>query len=233
MGTEDPTAAAPDAGSAPAESTPAAPAPEPTSQTEPAPAPAAAVPADQQPAPAAPATQAEYTRAQQWAAGLRTELGLGKDAKRDDVIAAVQALKVRAEQAPAPVTTEDEDPRIAEANARAFRAEVRVQAAIYGEDFTMDAIELINKARTSSDAEELITALAAFRDAHPPDGGAAPAAPATEPAPAAAAAPTDTGLSEGDATSARQTPPAGRREPGAVSAVRGLFKQAAEAARGG
>jgi hypothetical protein len=142
---------------------------------------------------------------------------------------AFSALKAKAERADDPDATPD-DPRVAEAEGRAFRAEIRTQAAIYGEAFTMDAVEVINLARTSNDPEALILALAGFRDKHAPT--AAAPAPVATPAAASATPPADTGLSEGDVPSARPTSPAGRGESGAVTAVRGLFQKAAERATG-
>ena len=99
-------------------------------------------------------------------------------------------------------------------------------AAVYGEEFAVDAINVINLARTSNDAEQLLLAFAEFRDKHPLTAAAAAPAPAAPPSPTMP--PADAGLPEGDASAPPGPAPSGRRETGAIAAVRGLFKQAAE-----
>ena len=120
-----------------------------------------------------------------------------------------------------------------EANERAFAAEVRVASAVYGPDFTADALALINDFRTSNDLDELITGLAAFRDAHPAEASAravkATAEPADEPADSGLEG--DIDLSEGEASRQRELAPARRSEGGVVNAIRGLFDQAGTASR--
>ncbi len=131
--------------------------------------------------------QAEYTRSQQQWSALRSELGLGRDARPEDVYAAFHARLETApeveeieEQAPPP------DPRVQELEMQLFLAEMRTQQAVYGEEFANDSIELINIARTSDDPKELVPAVAAFvarhRELFGPDvQGAMPQAPAGEP----------------------------------------------------
>lgn len=198
-----------------------------TPEGEPGEAPADDGSADQSAAPAVIA-QAEYTRATQLNAAIRRELGLPKGATQAEVIAALQVAR-NAEAADEQPADEEPDPRVAAANERAFKAELRVQAAVYGDQFANDALELLNLARTSDDVEELFTALATFRDAH---GRASGAPPAAEPTPQdvdkATGAPID--MSEGDrAPRTTQGPPPGRRESGVVGAVRGLFRDAGAA----
>ena len=213
---------APQDGGTPTVGAPAAPPP-----AEPAAAPAVEPPADQSAAAASPFTQAEYTQSQQAIAEIRRELGLPRTATRAEV---VTAFKERL-AAPAVGEPEDEpDPRIVEAEQRARAAERRMAVAIYGEAFTADVIRWVNLARTTDDFEEFMLYAAAFRDTHAPQ--AATVIPEAPPGPAPVATPpADAGLPEGDVTSARPTA-SRRRESGATTAIRGLFKQAAEAATG-
>lgn len=177
--------------------------------------------------------QAEYTRSQQTIAAIRQELGLDRKATREQVLEALRARTAApspdddSEPAPPP------DPRYAELEERARTAEFRVQEAIYspilGAGITTRVIDLANTLRTTDDPEELMGAVAAFIEDSRPKA----AAPSDQPVPGAAApaAPPDIGLPEGDqGPSARPSPTAGRRESGVVTAVRGLFRDAAEAA---
>lgn len=183
---------------------------------------------DQSVAPAVIA-QAEYTRATQLAAAIRRELGLPKSATQAEVIAAVQARQA-AEQAEE--TEEEElDPRIVQAQERAFQAQMRVVHAVYGEQFASDALELINAVRTSDDIEELITQIAGFRDTHAPASDAPQAATAPPPAEPAEASPADIDMSEGERATPVQSTPSGRRESGVVGALRGIFEAAGAASR--
>lgn len=176
--------------------------------------------------------QAEYTRVTQQNAAIRKELGLPKGATTQDILAAI------AERVAADEDEEDEvpeDPRIAEANQRAFDANFRVAQAIYGQAFAEDAIQLANTLRSTDDVDEIMVALAGFRDAH---GQAAVAAAA--PAGAETATDGDTGsaeqvidTSEGDrAPAPRESTPPGRRESGVVGALRGIFAEAGVNSRG-
>lgn len=184
--------------------------------------------ADQSPATGSPIAQAEYTRATQLSSAIRRELGLPKGATQAQVIEALRAARAE------PTGDEDEDevdedPRLIAERQRRFEAEIRVTNAVYGEQFTVDAIDLFNAIRTTDDLDELVTMLAAFRDSHPgQDVGAAVAAGAA----AAAEEATDTGtpaepaigLSEGDSPPASQSTPVRGRESGPQTAVRGIFE---------
>jgi len=211
--------------------------PDPTAGSTPAPA---AAPAAEPAAPPAPEpgadkpqagvdpsfAQAEYTRATQELAEYRRALGFDRKAPRQDVIAAIEALKSRPE--PEPDAGEPPDPRIVELEQRAFNAELRVQAAIYGNDLTTEIVDLVNVARTVSDPSELVPAFASFLQKHI-DARTGSPAPTDSESPDAGAPPNDViGLPEGDATPpAPPTPPARGRESGVVTAVRDLFKAAA------
>lgn len=185
----------------------------------------AEAPADQPAAEPETFGQAEYTKAQQVFSALRAEWGLDRRATREEILEEARARKV-------PAATEDEDeeadievdPRIAEAENRAFAAELRVAQAVYGDTFTTDALELTNLLRTNDDPNEIMVAIAAFRDKH---STAQVAAPVVEPEQSGAPrVPAPVGLSEGDSgPSARQaiTASAGRRESGAQQAIRGIF----------
>lgn len=234
---DEPTAT-PDAPPAPAPSDtpppaePAAPAAAAAPEGEPAAPPDPAPVADQPTADPARIAQAEYTRGQQAFAALRQELGLEGKPSRDEIVAAVRALREQATAAAGEIEDEEpDDPRFAEARQqareaeeRAFAAEVRYQSALYGEEFTKEAIALVNLTRQSNDPVELITAVAAFRDkwGSPEPGGPPPAPAPGAPTPPA---PGDIGLSEGDQgpSASTQQPSGGRRESGVVSAVRGIF----------
>lgn len=187
------------------------------------------LPADQSAAPG-PIAQAEYTRATQVAAAVRRELGLPKGATQADVIAAIQAARV------IDPNDEDsdveEDPRLVAERERRITAELRVTSAIYGEAFTTDALALLNAARTSDDLEELFTMVAAFRDKFAAAPAPAPVASAAPDIPATPQPEQDFDLSEGDqASRLRESTPAGRRETGVVSTIRGLFENAGAASR--
>jgi hypothetical protein len=180
-----------------------------------------------QPAPGVIA-QAEYTRATQLNAAIRKELGLAKGASQSEILAALQARG-------APTEGDDEaeeeelDPRIAAAQQRAYEAELRVQRAVYGEEFADKAIELLNVARTTDDLEELFGMLSLFVEQNAPQAasGAAPAEDADEQGPAG-----NIDMSEGErATATESNPPSSRRESGVVSALRGLFADAGAASR--
>lgn len=218
------TPATPDVTTPPAQSdTPPAAAAEPVAPAAPeAPADQSAAVADDRLA------QAEYTRSQQAFSQLRTELGLDKKATREQVLEAVRALRSApagdGEEAP------EADPRIVEAEQRAFAAELRVQEAIYtplyGAQFGPKGLDLINGVRQTNDPEELFTLLAGFIEDFRQSASSEPAAPA-EPAPAST--PPDIGLPEGDgpAASARPAPASARgRESGVVGAVRAAFAAA-------
>lgn len=172
--------------------------------------------------------QAEYTRATQQNAAIRKELGLPKGASTADFLEAMAARNADNESDDTdPV---DDDPRIVEANQRAMAAELRVQSAVYGEEFANDALELLNAARTSNDVEELFALVAGFRDKHAaPAGAPVAAAASSEPAAAAEQPQGDTGLSEGDRVPRlRESTPPGKRESAVASHIRGLFQAAAE-----
>jgi hypothetical protein len=175
---------------------------------------------------------AEFTRSQQAFAELKRELGLDKKATRDEVLAAVRAIR----EAPATGDESDdeeppEDPRIAEAERRAFDAEMRVQAAIYGDAAAQDAISVIDTLRTTNDPSELMTALHGWALQHVGQaaGAAEPAAAATDEG--TTDQPLDIGTSEGDRgpSANAATTPRGR-ESGVVGAVRGLFQAARDQA---
>jgi hypothetical protein len=183
--------------------------------------------ADQSAAPG-PIAQAEYTRATQVAAAVRRELGLPKGATQAEVVEAIQLAKAGSAGGDEEEADEEDDPRVVAERERRIAAELRFATAVYGETFTADALELLNAARTSDDLEELIQRVAAFRDDHPSAPAYAPPVPAAEAAPEEPDVPID--LSEGDqASRPRESTPAGRRETGAVTAIRGLFEQAARA----
>lgn len=169
--------------------------------------------------------QAEFTRSQQAFASLKSQLGLDKKATREDVIEAVRVLR---EQPAAQVDDEGEelDPRIADAEQRAFKSEMRVMQAVYGEDFTQDAITAIDIARSTNDPETLIAAFAAFAQSH--GRGAAAAETDDDDDETDDDQPRDIGTSEGDRSPSAQTTtqPAPRGESGTVSAVRGIFQKA-------
>lgn len=194
-----------------------------TPQGEPAEQPATEEPADQPQAEPETFGQAEYTRSQQAFSALRTELGLDRRATREDVLEAVRARAQEADEDEDEEADVEVDPRITEAEQRAFAAELRVAQAVYGDTFTTDALELTNLLRTNDDPNEIMVAIAAFRDKH----SIAPvAAPIEDERPGAPRVPAPVGLSEGDSgPSARQaiTASAGRRESGAQQAIRGIF----------
>lgn len=177
--------------------------------------------------------QAEYTKGQQTIAAIRLELGLDRKATRDDVLAAIRARAVATDEGdPAP----EADPRLAEYEARAFAAELRVQDAIYtpifGGEFATKGLELANTLRTTNDPEELMGALAAFVESYR-GGGADPAAGASAAeGDQSDRPPADVGLPEGDQGPSASTSPAVRRgqESGTVSAVRAAFESARAAA---
>lgn len=183
-------------------------------------------------------SQAEYTRSQQAISQVRGLLGLDRKASREDVIAAIEALKQR----PAAADDEgDEDPRITEARAereaaeeRAWNAELRVQTAIYGDGFTSDMWDVMNVARTSNDPSELATAFANFAMSHGPAIAGAvqpPVEPGEQPDPDAVPPPVPT--SEGDRGPSAPTTDVPRRgrESGVVSAIRGIFGEAGVGSR--
>jgi hypothetical protein len=186
-----------------------------------------------QPAAPSPIAQAEYTRATQLAASIRRELGLPKGATQAEVTAAIQSIRAQPDDEDG--DDYEEAPELLAERERRIASEVRFASAIYGEQPTADALELLSAARSTDDVEELLTMVFAFRDNHP----AALAAPAPKAAAAAADAAEDDGgtegdidLSEGDVASRqRESTPAGRRESGAVNAIRGLFEQAGIASR--
>lgn len=175
--------------------------------------------------------QAEYTRATQLAANVRRELGLPKTATQAEVIAAIQSRSA----APAEVDDDDGEgltERERELLERSRAAELRVQSSVYGDEFTTDAVSLINLARSTDDLEELMTSFAAFRDAHGgplESGGGEEAEDDEDEAEDEGDAGIDT--SEGDRAPRVEQPSGGRRESGVVGAIRGLFAEAAESAR--
>lgn len=175
--------------------------------------------------------QAEFTHAQQAFSQLKGDLGLPRTATREEVIAAVQALRER----PADVEDEPEpelDPdnplvqRLQAAEENAWQSTYRYHAAIYGEGPVTKVAEFMTLARTTNDVSELMEAALdvarSFAAAQGEPG------PAPEPEPSVAAG--DIGLSEGDSRgpSARpQTAPGGQRgDSGVVGAVRGIFERA-------
>lgn len=178
--------------------------------------------------------QAEYTRATQTAAAIRKELGLDKSAPQAEVIAALQALRTGATGDEA---GDDEDDELSErerlAIQRATAAEIRVQAAVYGDQFANDGLELANLLRSSDDVEEMFTALASFVQAHggPPAVDASDESETDEDAgEAGTGGVIDT--SEGDAAPrSTESAPRTRRESGVVSALRGIFSEAQAATR--
>jgi len=183
---------------------------------------------DQSPARTAQIAQAEYTRATQTNAAIRKELGLEKGAGQAEVIAALQAIRNGAPSDEADEDVEEVSERERDAIAKARQLEIRVQSAVYGDDFTADAIEVLNLARTSDDIEEMFTAIAAFRDKH--GGETSPAATDTDDEPDASGEgdeePGGLDTSEGDAAP-RSTESAPRgRESKVVGALRGLFRDA-------
>lgn len=210
--------------------------PDPTVEAPAADTPPPAEPVDEPaPEPAAdqsalgPIGQAEYTRATQTAAAIKRELGLPKSATQAEVIAALQAARA-APEADAEEDDVEEDPRIVAERERRIAAELRVTTAVYGEQFAADGLALLNAARTSDDLDELFTMLAAFRDAHAP--APAPTSAASAPTDAPPAPEQNIDLSEGDRASRQSEPaPAGRRETGATSAVRGIFESLGIASR--
>ncbi len=199
--------------------------------TEPA-APTAQTPPADQSAADSRLAQAEYTRSQQAFSQLRATLGLGAKATREEVLAAVDALRQR------PDTGDTEDDglteREREAERRAIAAEMRVQEAIYspiyGEGFGQKVVDLTNTLRQTNDPEEIVTSVVGFieditarRDPEPAPGSGAPSA--------APGPPADIPVPEGDREpSARPQTPVGRRESGAITTVRSLFREAAERA---
>lgn len=189
-------------------------------------------PADQPAAePESPYTQAEYTRSQQTISSIRDKLGLDKKATRQQVLDAFDAALEARQATGADEEDEEEDPRVTEANERAWNAELQLATAIYGEEFTGSMTEVINVARTTNDPRELATAFAAFAmDYGATLAGAAPAAAEAEDEPdEGESASLDIGPSEGDrGPSARQAAeqPARRRDTGVVGAIRGIFQEA-------
>lgn len=175
--------------------------------------------------------QAEFTRATQAIASIRTELELPATATRDEVMAAVRALR---EQSQAPADVDEPEPlteRELAAEERAWQSEFRWQAALHGEEATTRVVEFIRLARESNDIGVI---MAAFQDAtasisggggeeSPGEGDEAPADDQVVPAIG------DIGLSEGDrGPSARPTTtpaPGGRRagESGVVDHIRDIF----------
>lgn len=177
-----------------------------------------------------PIAQAEYTRATQVVAAVRRELGLPKGATQAEVIAALQAA--RSANAVDADEVDEEDPGLVMERQRRITAELRFTTAIYGEEFTTDALALLNAARTSDDLEELITMVAAFRDTHAMAPASAPADQLPPLDDVLGQAEQDFDLSEGDpAFRPQESTPTGRREQGVTSAVRGLFEAAGIATR--
>lgn len=225
--------AAPDATLAPAGGTPL-----PSVEPEPVAQPTSGEPSADQSTAALAIRQREWTQATQGFAAVREALGLEGKPTRDQILENALALKARADQAEAELRElrerlpaeppPEEDPRLAEAEARLWRAEVRLHAAIYGEDFTVDTVNLINLARTTKDPDKLIPAFAAFREKHG-QGPIADDAPVASPTNGTPQPPTDIGLpDESGAPSAPPAPPAGgRRESGVVGAVREAFRAVA------
>jgi len=206
-----------------------------TPETEPVDQPEDGAPEDQSAAePDRAIGQAEYTRSQQAFSALKANLGLPRNASREDVLAAVESLREERgdegdDDQPEP------DPYVVELEQRAFQAELRAVGAIYGQDFTDSALETINLLRTTDDPNELLVAMAAFRDQWG-SGAQAPAASGDEGdegaegepvVPPMAGLPDDSGPSGPQPISAS----AARKESGAVQAIRGLFEQAGIATR--
>lgn len=198
-------------------------------------------PADQPEASGAPAdqstgatpdprlAQAEYTRSQQAFSALKERLNLPRTATRDEVLAAIDELQQGSAEGDEEEYDEaPEDPRIAEALAIAFNAQIQTSRAIYGDEFVDEGLNLINMLRTSDDPHELMTNLAAFVDrAAAGAGTAAPAPEGGAPAADPNAVPAPVGVQDDDrGPSARQpiSQSVARREPGTVSAVRGIFE---------
>lgn len=226
-------AAAPDALGADPAGTPAQPEP---AQPDPAPEPAPDQPGEPT---TLTSSQAEYTRAQQAFAALRSELGLPRTATRDEVLATIRSLKQPTQAASEPDDEALEDPRVAEAlqraadrEQRAFDALLAVQTGIYGEDFTSQAIEAINLVRTSNDPTELFPALHALVQQFGGGGAPAPAPSPAVPAQPDPLARPDIDLADGGGGGPAPTNDAPRRgrEPGVVGAVRGIFAEAAQRA---
>lgn len=203
---------------------------EPAQGTTPEPA------ADKSPAAAPPpASQAEFTRAQQFYAEAKTTLGLPGTATRAEVNAKLAAL--RAGEAPDGEPDEDETPRERELRERAERAEeqalvtaMEAERTVSG-DFADAAFKFASLTRTTNDVRAIVQAarelVLEHRDSFLEETG--DEEPGEEPGTPEA----DIGLSEGESPTARPQVDAGRRnrETGAIGAVRGLFKAAAEANR--
>lgn len=203
-----------------------------TPATEPVVAPTVAAVTDQSAADANDRlAQSEYTKAQQAFAVIRQELGLEGKPTRDQIVEAIRTLKEREDGTG---EIEELDPRIDEANARAFAAELRVQEAIYaplyGDGFSQRTLDFVNVVRQTNDPEELFAAATAFIENAQAKATAAPV-PASPDAPAAPAP--DVGLPEGDQGAPAQSvdSSAGRRESGVVGSIRGIFKDAGVATR--
>lgn len=178
--------------------------------------------------------QAEFTRSQQAFADLKKQLGLPKTASREEVAAAVTALQ----NAPATHDESDDEllaPEIAErltaAEQRAFDAELRVASAIYGQDFTTDAVDVIDTLRTTNDPTQLMSALHGLILKYGAAEAGAGGAETTQDDETTTDQPLDIGTSEGDRGGSVQTTTAQSRgrESGVVSAVRGIFKAASDA----
>lgn len=196
---------------------------------EPAAAPSAPEePADRPTAGAPPATQAEYTRAQQAFAALKSDLGLPASATRADVQAAVSALKT-SPKAVSEDDAEDEDPVVVqlraerdEARSAVVLAQMEAEREISG-PLADDVFRFVNLARTSNDVRELVQAgrelVLSHRDAFMESEAESEGESDEEPE-------VDIDLSEGAAPTARPTQGRRNRESAATSAVRDAFAKA-------
>lgn len=173
-------------------------------------------------------TQAEYTRAQQAFSVAKQELGLSGKATREEVIAAIQRLK---DGGGGEIEDEEVDPRVAEADQRAWEYQARFLQATYPE-IADQAIAFIDRARREPDVGDLVTELAALvEDRVEARMAALQQAPGTPSATPAAPAPPDappvpeSGVASDTESEAQ---PRTTRDTAVVSAVRGLFAAAAQ-----
>lgn len=169
--------------------------------------------------------QGEFTRAQQTFAGAKEILDLPKTASRDDVLAAIRALKEGTGGGEELGEDGEPDPEKAELRTELWRAQARVQAAVYGEQPIRSMVDFINLARSTDDVETLTTAWMAASATDP----AATGQPEPPTVPATPVPPTDITLSEGGVRpgpSAQPGQQARRPESGILDAVVSSFRRA-------
>lgn len=195
--------------------------------------------ADQSAAPDATVlSQAEYTRSQQAFSTLKAQLGLPRNASREEVLAAVNELQAGPQGEFDDEPEAEPDPRLEAALNRAYEAEYRTIGAIYGDEQAREGVELVNILRETDDLNEIFTNLWTYAQkwgapaaaAAAATGGGEPAEPGADPN----AVPPPIGAGEpGGGASDRQpiSQSAARRESGTVQAVRGLFAAAGIASR--